>query len=167
MTDKTLPASDAHDLFRKEHLTLAVAESCTGGLICHWITAIPGASIFFRAGVITYSPESKAGMLGIDPDTLARYGAVSPETAREMAEKVRQLAASDFSLPTTGNLGPGALEEKETGLIYVAVSCKEGTCSKELRLKGNRTQNKDRAAREALDFLVQQAGEYRARTRND
>jgi PncC family amidohydrolase len=167
MMDKTLtPAAHVHDFFRKEHLTLAVAESCTGGLISHWITALPGASTFFKTGVIAYSADSKVNILGIDGETLSTYGAVSAETARDMAEKIRKLAATDFSLSTTGNLGPEALEEKDKGLIYIAVCFTGGTFSKELRLKGDRTRNKEHAARKALEFLVEKAAEVRADTRN-
>ena len=168
MMDEILaPAVQVHDFFRREHLTLAVAESCTGGLISHWITALPGASTFFKSGVIAYSAESKVSILGIDGETLSTYGAVSVEIAREMAEKVRRLAATDFSLSTTGNLGPGAMEMKDKGLIYIAVCCTGETFSKELRLKGDRTRNKEHAAREALEFLVKKAGEVCAGSRNE
>lgn len=76
-----------HKFFRKKGLTLSVAESCTGGLISHYITTLPGASIFFKAGVISYSIESKKIILGVSPETISRHGVVSKEAAVEMAKK--------------------------------------------------------------------------------
>lgn len=144
-----------HAFFREKSLTLSVAESCTGGLISHYITSLPGASAFFEAGVVSYSAAVKEKMLGVSPETIARYGIVSEQVVREMAKNIRRLTNTDFSLSTSGNLGPGVLEEKEKGLIYIAV-CREGeTFSKELRLKGNREENKATASRLALEFLME------------
>ena len=145
----------AHELFKKKGLTLSVAESCTGGLISHYITALPGASTFFEAGVVSYSGEMKKEILGISSAMISKYGAVSEETAREMAEKIRILTKTDFSVSTTGNLGPDVLEGKENGLVYIAVSKEGMTFSKELRLTGNREKNKEDAALEALRFLAE------------
>lgn len=149
-----------HELFRKEGLTLSVAESCTGGLISHYITAFPGASNFFEAAVVSYSAEAKRTLLGISSETVSKYGVVSDQTGREMAEKVRKLARTDFSLSTTGNLGPDILEGKEKGLVYISVSRAGGISSRELRLKGNREENKEEAALGALEFLLKTAEEY-------
>ncbi len=144
-----------HELFKRKDLSLSVAESCTGGLISHYITTLPGASIFFRAGVVSYSVEAKKKILGISSDIISEHGVVSEETAKEMAEKVRSLAETDFALATTGNLGPEVLEGKEKGLVYIAVS-KEGlTVSRELRLKGTRAENKKMASLLALRFLIE------------
>jgi len=144
-----------HELFKKKSLTCSVAESCTGGLISHYITALPGASTFFEAGVVSYSAEMKKEILGVSSAIISKYGAVSEETAREMAEKIRTLTRTDFSVSTTGNLGPDVLEGKEKGLVYIAVSKEGMTFSKELRLTGNREENKADAALEALRFLVE------------
>lgn len=144
-----------HELFKKKGLSLSVAESCTGGLISHYITALPGASTFFEAGVVSYSAEMKKEILGVSSAIISKYGAVSEETAREMAEKIRTLTKTDFSVSTTGNLGPDVLEGKEKGLVYIAVSKEGMTFSKELRLTGNREENKADAALEALRFLVE------------
>ena len=144
-----------HELFKKKSLTCSVAESCTGGLISHYITALPGASTFFEAGVVSYSAEMKKEILGVSSAIISKYGAVSEETAREMAEKIRTLTKTDFSVSTTGNLGPDVLEGKEKGLVYIAVSKEGMTFSKELRLTGNREENKADAALEALRFLVE------------
>ena len=144
-----------HKFFRKKGLTLSVAESCTGGLISHYITTLPGASIFFKAGVISYSIESKKIILGVSPETISRHGVVSKEAAVEMAEKVRSLTRTDYSVSTTGNLGPDVLEGKEKGLIYIAVNKKGKTISRVLRLKGNREENKEEAALSALELLIE------------
>jgi PncC family amidohydrolase len=144
-----------HELFKARGLTLSVAESCTGGLISHYITHLPGASAFLKAGVVSYSTEMKIKILGVSPNTIASYGVVSGQTAKEMAEKIRGLTDTDFSVSTTGNLGPDVLEGKETGLIYIAVSKEGRTFAKELRLRGNREENKEEAALEALSFLIE------------
>jgi PncC family amidohydrolase len=144
-----------HELFKKKGLTLSVAESCTGGLISHYITALPGASNFFEAGVVAYSIEFKKRILGVSSETISRHGVVSEETAREMAEKIRVIAKTDFSFSTTGNLGPDVLEGKEKGLVYIAVAKAGQTFTKELRLKGNREENKEDASIEALRFLIE------------
>lgn len=150
-----------HELFKKKGLSLSVAESCTGGLISHYITALPGASNFFEAGVVSYSAEMKKGILGVSSAIISKYGAVSVETAREMAEKIRTLTKTDFSVSTTGNLGPHVLEGKEKGLVYIAVSKEGMTFSKELRLTGNREENKEEAALEALRFLIEKVESFK------
>jgi PncC family amidohydrolase len=144
-----------HEFFITRALTLSLAESCTGGLISHYLTALPGASAFFRAGVVSYSAGMKIKILGVSSDTISSYGVVSEQTAREMAEKIRVLMDTDFSVSTTGNLGPDVLEGKEKGLVYIAVSKEGNTFSKDLHLKGNREENKEEAALEALTFLIE------------
>lgn len=154
MNDKVLKITEKiHSLFRQRGITLSVAESCTGGLISHRITSLPGASKFFRAGVTAYSEQAKKDILNISPETIHRHGMVSESMAREMAEKVRLLAHADYSLSTTGNLGPEALENKDQGLVYIAASRDGRTVSRELRLKGDRTRNKEQACLSALEFL--------------
>jgi PncC family amidohydrolase len=148
-----------YELFLTRGLTLSLAESCTGGLISHYLTALPGASAFFRAGVVSYSAEMKINILGVSSDIIASYGVVSEQTAKEMAEKVRGLTGTDFSVSTTGNLGPDVLEGKEKGLVYIAVSKEGNTFSKDLHLKGNREENKEEAALAALKFLIEMAEE--------
>jgi PncC family amidohydrolase len=144
-----------HALFSRKGLTLSVAESCTGGLISHYITAIPGAGNFFEAGVVSYSAAAKEKMLGVSPETIARHGVVSEQTVREMAEKIRGLTGTDFSLSTTGNLGPDVLEGKDLGLVYIAVSREGETSSRELHLEGSREKNKEDASRLAMEFLME------------
>lgn len=144
-----------HEIFKKKGLTLSVAESCTGGLISHYITALPGASNFFEAGVVTYSAAAKRKILGISASTIENYGVISESTAKEMAEKVRSLTGTDYSLSTTGNLGPEVFEGKEKGLIYIAVSRTGRTILKELRLTGDREENKEAASLSALKLLLE------------
>ncbi len=144
-----------HEIFKEKSLTLSVAESCTGGLISHYITTLPGASDFFEAGVVSYSVEAKREILGISPDVISKYGVVSEEVAKEMAEKVRSLTGTDYSLSTTGNLGPEVLERKEKGRIYIAVSKEGQIFSRELRLSGSREVNKEETSLLALKLLIE------------
>ncbi len=144
-----------HGIFRNMSLTLSVAESCTGGLISHYLTNFPGASKFFHSGVVAYSIEAKKSILGISSETISKHGVISMETVSEMAEKVRQLTESDYSIAATGNLGPDILENKERGLVYIAVSRKGEIFTKEIRLTGDRGENKEAAANSALSFLVE------------
>ncbi len=146
-----------HKIFKEKGLTLSVAESCTGGLICHCLTALPGASSFLQAGVITYSAESKKTILGIRQESFDSFGIVSEETARQMADRIRCLTKTDIAVSTTGNLGPDVLEGKPKGLVYVAISSKKGTVSKEIQLKGTRLQVKEQAALAAMTLLIEVA----------
>lgn len=144
-----------HGIFKGRGLTLSAAESCTGGLITHYLTARPGASNFFLAGITAYSEETKKSLLSISSETISRYGVVSGQTAREMAEKVRFITKTDFSLSSTGNLGPDALEGKERGLVYIAASREGKTVLNELRLTGDREANKEEASLMALKLLIE------------
>jgi len=144
-----------HDLFKSNQLSLAVAESCTGGLLSHYITSLPGASTFFRAGIVSYSEEAKKNILHVSGEVLNKYGMVSEETAKEMSEQVRIISDSDYSIATTGNLGPDVLEDKDIGLIFIAVSKKGKTVTKQLNLNGSREEIKAEAANAALYLLIQ------------
>ncbi|MBI5847075.1 MAG: CinA family protein [Nitrospirae bacterium] len=143
------------NIFKEKGLTLSVAESCTGGLICHNLTAVPGASSFLQAGIVTYSAESKKRLLGISQKTFSAHGIISEETARQMAERVRTLTKTDIAISTTGNLGPDVLESKPRGLVFVAVSSKKGMAAKKLQLKGTRGEIKEKAVLSALKFLAE------------
>ena len=116
-------------------LTIATAESCTGGYIGKRITEIAGSSRVYGCGIISYANEVKTQLLGVRPETLAQHGAVSAETATEMAEGVRRVSGADIGISTTGIAGPdGGSAQKPVGLVYVAVSTATGTQVKELRL---------------------------------
>ncbi len=156
MNDEELIISEkVHEIFKERHLTLSVAESCTGGLISHYITAVAGASIFFKAGIIAYSGQTKKDILKISADTLALCGMVSRQTALEMADNARTLAKTDYSLATTGNLGPEVIEDKEQGRVFIAVSGKGKNTVRELKLAGDRMANKEQASLAALRLLVE------------
>lgn len=147
----------AHGLFRGGRLTVSAAESCTGGLLSHFLTALPGSSDFFEGGVVSYSNRLKKSLLGVSDETLEAHGAVSRQTAGEMARRMKVLAGTDFAVSTTGNLGPEALEGKDRGLVYIAVSGPGETAVRELRLEGGRDENRLAACLEALRLLVRTA----------
>lgn len=140
-------------LLRERDLTLAVAESCTGGLIGHRITDVPGSSGYFLLGVVSYSNEAKERVLGVRRETLERRGAVSTETAEEMAEGVRRLSGAALGLATTGIAGPGGgSEEKPVGTVCVALAWEGGVLSRRYDL-GDRGRGwvKEMTAQVALD----------------
>ncbi len=143
-----------HDYFINSNYTLSVAESCTGGLICSLLTDFPGASRFLKGGVVTYWSESKIEVLGVSHKTINLKGAISSETAIEMAEKVRILFSSDYGLSITGNLGPDTIEGKELGLVYIGVSKRGRNGVIQTTLSGDRLQNKMSSALLALKFLL-------------
>ena len=144
------------EILRKRGLTLAVAESCTGGLLSSLITDVPGSSDYFRGGVVAYSNEVKERVLGVPRKILETVGAVSPECARAMAEGVRRLTNADLALATTGIAGPtGGTPQKPVGLVYVALAHPDGTEVREHRFAGTRRGNKYSAAHGALELLLE------------
>jgi PncC family amidohydrolase len=142
-------------LFEQKGITLSTAESCTGGLISHYITSVAGSSAYFRGGIVSYSEELKKRVLGVSPETISLHGVVSEETAREMAQKALDLTRSDYSISSTGNLGPDVLENKEKGLVYIAASGKGKNVSRTLNLRDDREVNKENAVFEALRLLLE------------
>ncbi len=135
-------------------LTLAIAESCTGGLISHRLTNIPGSSVYLLAGLVTYSDASKRGLLGVPEQTLAVHGAVSRETALEMAAGVRRSIGADVGLASTGIAGPtGGSETKPVGLVYVAVADDQGEVCEEYRYRSDRESVKMLTANAGLNLL--------------
>lgn len=141
-------------LLSKKKKTLAVAESCTGGLLGCLVTDVPGSSKYFQGGVLAYDNRVKSRELGVPEATLRKYGAVSEETAAAMAEGARQKFGTDYGVAITGIAGPdGGSEEKPVGLVYVAVASEGKTRVKKNLLRGKRREIKERAANRALDFL--------------
>ncbi len=135
-------------------LTLAVAESCTGGLIADLLTNVPGSSAFLERGVIVYSNESKTDLLGVSSSIIEEHGAVSEETAVLMAKGVRRIGKTDIGIATTGIAGPtGGTAEKPIGTVFVALSCREKTICRRYQLRWNRRRNKVMSAHLALDML--------------
>ncbi len=141
-------------LLKDRGLTISVAESCTGGLICSRITNVSGSSEYFERGLITYSNGAKVELLNIDEDLLIEHGAVSIEVARLMADGVRKVSGTDIGLAVTGIMGPtGATETKPVGLVYIGI-CNEKVCTaKEFRFGNDRLLNKDRTSQAALEML--------------
>ena len=138
---------------RSADLTLAVAESCTGGLLGERITNIPGSSDVFLGGVIAYHNDVKRDQLGVQEDDIRRHGAVSEEVASQMAAAVRNRLGADIGIAITGVAGPGGgTPEKPVGLIWIAVSAPE-TKARRFQLIGDRTEIRQRAAQAALEML--------------
>ena len=137
--------------------TIASAESCTGGLVAKTITDFSGVSDIFGEGYVTYSNEAKARNLGVNPETLEKYGAVSRETCEEMAKGVRLRSGAAIGVSTTGIAGPGGgTKEKPVGLVYIGVSTEEKTVVEELRLTGTREEVRQKTV-ESLFELIQKA----------
>ena len=153
LTNQDLPAV-VGDLLRAAGLTVAVAESCTGGLLAKRFTDIPGSSDYFLGGVVSYDNRIKTGMLDVPARTLAEKGAVSEEVAAAMAEGVCRATGADCGLSTTGIAGPdGGSDEKPVGLVYLGSVVKSSTRVERLLLWGGRDQIRERAAYGALDLL--------------
>ncbi|MDI6763380.1 MAG: CinA family protein [Thermodesulfobacteriota bacterium] len=151
------------DRLRKKGWTLSIAESCTGGLINDRITDVPGSSDYFMGGMVTYSNKSKTELLGIPEAYIKRFGAVSPQVARKMAQGVRKAFGTTFGLSTTGVAGPtGGTKEKPVGLVYIGLAKGKKTWVRKLNLEGSRKEIKEKAAEKALKFfyerLVEKAG---------
>ena len=148
-------------------LTVAAAESCTGGLVTHVLTEVPGSSAYLLGGVVSYADRAKTELLGVDPDHLAAHGAVSAQVARAMANGVRQRFGADLGVAVTGIAGPdGGSDAKPVGLTYVAVADEAGVEVRRLLWAGERSANKRDSAGAALELLLARAGE-RASARND
>jgi len=151
--DETLERAVGEKL-AKAHKTLAIAESCTGGLISDRITNIPGSSKYFKMGIVVYSNEAKISQLNIPPAVISKYGAVSRQTAIKMAKNIREISGADIGLSVTGIAGPaGATRTKPVGLVYIAVSVSKKIIWKEFHFKGEREMIKFRSSQAALDLI--------------
>jgi PncC family amidohydrolase len=136
--------------------SLAVAESCTGGLLGHLITEVPGSSDYFMGGVLVYSDQAKTKLLGVDPEILQKHGAVSSQVARRMAIAVRELLQTDVGLSVTGIAGPGGgFPEKPVGLTYIGLSSPRADVVEEITWGSTRSQNKLSSAQAAMRLLLQ------------
>ncbi len=151
--DQTLEEVVAAMLLEKK-LTLAVAESCTGGLIASRLTDVPGSSNFLERGLVTYSNKAKMELLGVPAAVLEKHGAVSEETARLMAEGVRKIAATDLGLSSTGIAGPtGGSKEKPVGTVYLALADGKKTNCRHFAFRWDRRRNKLVFSEAALMFI--------------
>jgi nicotinamide-nucleotide amidase len=141
-------------LLRKHEKTISIAESCTGGLISHRITNVPGSSNYYNYSVIAYSNQSKITILHVSPSTLKKFGAVSRQTAIEMAQGIKQVSGSDLGLAVTGIVGPeGGALEKPVGLVYICLASDESIVCEEFRFKGKREEIKFQASEAALEMI--------------
>ncbi len=150
----TSPEQLIRDFMQEKELLLATAESCTGGNIAKHITALPGSSSMFEGGIVTYSNDMKMNMLGVRQDTLAKYGAVSEETVREMASGAKAAMNVDYAIAVSGIAGPeGGTAEKPVGLVWIAVAGKYQVVAKRHLFGQDRSVNIERASVAALFML--------------
>jgi nicotinamide-nucleotide amidase len=148
-------AERVSQLLTEQKLTLAVAESCTGGLVSHWLTNVAGSSAYFIGGVVAYAYDAKERLLGVNHNTLYDHGAVSEPTAREMARGVRRALGTDVGVSVTGIAGPGGgLPDKPVGLTWVAISAREYEHAEHFIWKGQRLENKEKSAEAALQMVI-------------
>lgn len=150
-------------LLREHGLTLATAESCTGGLVAHRITCVPGSSSYYLGGFVTYANQAKEALVGVRHETLIAHGAVSEETALEMARGARERLGADLGIATTGIAGPtGGSPEKPVGLVYVALSAADVERCERHIWQGDRMANKQQSAEAALrlvrSYVQEQSG---------
>ncbi len=154
-TDDETLESVVGKILRAKRKTLSVAESCTGGLVSSRITRIPGSSDFFLGGVVAYSNRIKHEIIGVNPKTLARFGAVSPQTARALAENIRIQFKTDYAISVTGIAGPtGGSTTKPIGLVFIAIAAPKRTRIHRYRFLGSRADIQSRSATEALHLLL-------------
>jgi nicotinamide-nucleotide amidase len=141
---------------KRQKLTIATAESCTGGLIGHTFTNVSGSSENFERGIIAYSNKAKIELLGVSKSILEEHGAVSKEVAEAMAEGVRKRSKVNIGISTTGIAGPlGGTEEKPVGLVYIAISTEKNIIVKKFIFTGTRIQNKESTCNVALNVLLE------------
>lgn len=141
-------------LLLEKKLTIATAESCTGGLIANNLTNISGSSEYFDRGIVSYSNTAKIELLDIPDDLLIKHGAVSKEVAEAMANGIRKKSKVDLGIATTGIAGPtGGTKDKPVGLVYIAVSTNKETIVKRFNFLGDRLQNKNNTLNESLKIL--------------
>jgi len=142
-------------LIKERKATLAIGESCTGGLISHWLTNVPGSSDYFLFSGVAYSNEAKMNVLGVPRETLERYGAVHEETVKEMAEGARRVSGATYGIATSGIAGPdGGTEDKPVGTVCIGIASPMGVEGRRFFFPfGERTRNKQIFAMTALDLL--------------
>ena len=144
-----------HEYMYARGLKLTAAESCTGGLVSHRITNVSGSSEYYPGGIVSYSNEAKAGLLGVSWDTLNLHGAVSEETVLEMARGARKLFGAEIAVSISGIAGPtGGTPEKPVGTTWVGLSTDDGEWARHFVWDGDREQNKSDSSEAALQFVL-------------
>jgi len=152
---KTSLAAQIGELLQARGLKLALAESCTGGLVGNLITDVPGSSTYFLGGVISYAYEAKVDLLGVQWETLNSKGAVSRETVIEMARGARKALNADIAVSVSGIAGPGgSMPGKPVGTTWIGLVTNEGEWGRVFQFSGDRVQNKSQAAEAALQMLL-------------
>jgi len=143
----------------EKKITVATAESCTGGMIASAITDVPGASAVFGYGMDTYSNEAKTSILGVREETLSRFGAVSKETAGEMAAGLKRVSHADVAVSVTGIAGPGGGSlQKPVGLVYMGLAVKDQVFIKKNLFSGNRDEIRQQTVETAFAFIAEHCG---------
>lgn len=137
--------------------TVSTAESCTGGMVASRITSVSGASAAFKYGTVTYSNEAKHTAIGVSTKTLSEHGAISAETAKEMAEGVRKILGADIGVSVTGNAGPSAAENKPIGLVFIGISSENYSAVIENHFSGDRLSIREQAVDTALTLALSAA----------
>jgi PncC family amidohydrolase len=149
-------AGEAGRLLSERRLSLGLAESCTGGLVSSLITDIAGSSTYFLGGIVSYAYSAKEGVLGVRHETLLAHGAVSPQTAAEMAWGARRVLGTDIAISLTGIAGPGGgTPDKPVGLVYLHLTADDAEISERHVWDGDRVANKEASAEAALRLLIQ------------
>jgi PncC family amidohydrolase len=142
-------------VLHKRKLTIAVAESCTGGLVAAALTDLPGSSEYFLGGVVTYANEAKMALLGVDQGVISRHGAVSRQVASQMAIGARRLFGSDVAVSVTGIAGPTAEGDKPVGLTYVGATYRDKTLVRRHRWNGGRASNRVASVEAAIQLATE------------
>jgi nicotinamide-nucleotide amidase len=156
MNDEYSLSQQVGNLLNNAGMTLAVAESCTGGLLGGWLTAVPGSSAYFLGGVISYADSVKVSLLGVPTEVIRKKGAVSAESAIAMAQGARRMVGADLSVSITGVAGPdGGTEAKPVGTTYIALAGPSFERVEHRVWQGDRTTNREESVRLALQMIVQ------------
>lgn len=144
--------------FRKKGVTIATAESCTGGYIAHLITSVAGSSAYFKGSVVAYANEVKINVLGVDPAILEQEGAVSEPVVLQMAEGVKRLMGTDYAVATSGVAGPdGGTEEKPVGTVWIGIATPAGSFARKFTFSFTRERNIAKASAKAMEWILQEA----------
>ncbi len=147
-------ATEIGNILVNQKATLSTAESCTGGLVASLLTDISGSSRYFKGGIVSYTNEIKAQVLGVTQETLNKFTAISAETAYEMAAGVQKLMKTDFAISVTGNAGPNPSEGKAVGVVYFGLAVKNKIITIEKHFNGTRDENKKNIALTGLSLFL-------------